>query len=439
MERTKATKAHKAVLRGEEWEDLKKLRSFVQSEVPGGGALSSTCHIDTSTGTSNGVSISGKFTTTCIGDPGTQKTTDFRFECWDAILLVFQAVTSSPTLTELAIVLGGIVAEAFSAVSTSRSLATLNITCNNVDSEHVKAISRCFTGNSTLRSCTLRLPSCDGLGHPWIEILRPLSNVEQTEGLKELVMNSTLDDGCRLCREAIAALITRNITLEKLEVGDRIIPRMTNSHVDRVLMASAVACNATLQEIRFQTTVAEFKELVSYLVPLAHGRQANSTLSTLKLTLIEGESVLDCVTEVARLVESNTTLKHLQLLQESWGPRATVTPVAQLPRSPHFWQRESKHSSAIVEKQNREQMQWIMVMESRLQGELEQMLKNELQRNVSLVSLNLGWWQLLRLGDGHVWQMTYEGPCLKPHTGECPSPSSDICILWKGVELLDGT
>ncbi|KAG0601046.1 hypothetical protein M758_11G079900 [Ceratodon purpureus] len=404
MERTKAPKA---VLTGAEWEDLVELQEFVQtaSEADLGAVCSSACICTTSD------SISGKFTTMRIDLPDTQISMSFRFGSHDAILLVFQAIVSSPTLTDLAIViLGSIVEEVFAVVGTSRRLSTLDIICTDV-SDHVKAIARCFSGNTVLRSCTLRLRPCDGRCHPLQAILGPFTTTVESEanvGLRNLVLISTQEDnGCWLCQEAIAALVTRNMTLEKLEVGDHVFPNRGKSHFDRVgIMARAVGCNPTLKEIRFQCSVAEFKELVLRLVPNADGRQANTTLSTLKLSLINGETALDCLTEVARLVESNTTLKHVQVSQDGWS-----LPESPVPRSSHeFWKQISK-----IERQNREdQIQGGTDLELRLRGELERIRTNELQRNARLESLRVGLWKLIRVDDGHDWQMTYEGPCLQP-------------------------
>ncbi|KAG0606109.1 hypothetical protein M758_9G115000 [Ceratodon purpureus] len=404
MERTKAPKA---VLTGAEWEDLVKLQEFVQtaSEADLGAVCSSAC-IYTST-TSD--SISGKFATMRIDLPDTQISMSFRFGSHDAILLVFQAIVGSPTLTHLSIViLDSIVEEVFAVVGTSRRLSTLDITCTGV-SDHVKAIARCFSGNTVLRSCTLRLRPCDGRCHPLQAILGPFTTTVESEanvGLRNLVLISTQEDnGCWLCQEAIAALVTRNMTLEKLEVGDHVFPNRGKSHFDRVgIMARAVGCNPTLKEIRFQCSVAELKELVLRLVPNADGRQANTTLSALKLSLINGETVLDCLTDVARLVESNTTLKHVQVSHDGWS-----LPESPVPRSSHLWKHISK-----VERQNREEIQGVTALESRLRGELERIRTNELQRNASLESLRVGFWKLIRVGDGHEWQMTYEGPCLQP-------------------------
>ncbi|KAG0606083.1 hypothetical protein M758_9G112400 [Ceratodon purpureus] len=395
-------------------EVIDKVRSFVQSEeVPGADAGSVAASITISEDLEdfrgelrrrgrNGFEV-------CDGS-NSQNSAFLQFRVKVvAIVQVFREIVAYPTLTDLTFryssTLPGLgedidVVQVLALLHTIRSLSTLDLMVSSLPS-HVEAVARLFSGNTTLRSCTLRIyPAPEVLR----TILRPLMpnkvrvQSEANTGLKELVLLSSAPKGYdnnEVCENLLVKLVESNISLEKLEVGDEVfrIPYdYFRSNFERRLMARAVAGNRTLKEIKFECSIVELKELVLRLVPDADGRQANTTLSTLKVSLRDFTSVakggsislcFDWMTDLVKLVESNNTLKHVQISQD-----CTLILERDYPKA--------------------------MVVKSRVRDELKRMLNDELRLNTSLESLSVGWWKVLRVGNGHdQWQMKYDGPCLK--------------------------
>ena len=174
-------------------------------------------------------------------------------------------------------------------------------------------------------------------------------------------------------------LVALNTTLEILEV-DASITKFRN--VIPCGMGRALECDRALEETRFRLGfAADFKELVLLLVPDANGHQANTTLSTLELSLVPFyASPLDYMTDFAKLVASYSTLTDVRVSREL-----------------EFLCDPALRKSFI---------QKTMVEVSKLRGELERMVDNELRQNTSLRSLmSVGEWELHRGNCTQEWQI----------------------------------
>ena len=237
--------------------------------------------------------------------------------------------------------------------------------------------------------------SCNGVRdfvHPLWAILGLFTTTVPSEanlGIKLLVLNSFGSEGCEF--DAVVDLVKRNTTLEILEMGAS-ITQLRNT-IPRGL-GKALGCNRALKEIRFRLgSAVDFKELVLLLVPDANGHLANTTLSTLELSLVSFyASPLDYMTDLAKLVASNSTLTdvrswHTSMILHSGNPvfRNRWWRCRSCEVSWRGW--PTKHKLAVSERRK---------------------------------------WEL-HLGKGtQEWRMTYTGPCLAREFGECPP----ALIIW---------
>ena len=150
---------------------------------------------------------------------------------------------------------------------------------------------------------------------------RPFTTTVRSEanlGINELVLESvsSVRNICQVCEfDAVVDLVERNTTLEILETGAS-ITQLRNT-IPRGF-GKALGCNRALKEIRFRLgSAVDFKELVLLLVPDANGHQANTTLSTLELSLVSFyASPLDYMTDLAKLVASYSTLTDVRISRE---------------------------------------------------------------------------------------------------------------------------
>ena len=258
-----------------------------------------------------------------------------------------------------------------------------------------RTISYCFTRNFVPRSWTLTTfrshesfvgggshHDCYGLQ----EIISLFTTVEQGDLVKELVLKSfSSNKSCEDCLKGVADLVRCNTKLEKLEARENLIFIDHSLDKQSKSMANALRCNYSLKELGYRCTLEEFKMFVSVFLPDAYGRQANTSLSTLKLSLLITERMLmlELMTSLEKLLGSNTTLKHVEL-SVSWLGNGD---------------------------QNDKELNL------KIRAKLERMLKNELSRNTCLQTLcvespNASVWRLSRVGTGSPWEMKYKGPCL---------------------------
>ncbi|KAG0619879.1 hypothetical protein M758_4G171800 [Ceratodon purpureus] len=272
-----------------------------------------------------------------------------------------------------------------------------------------KAIAVCLSRNSVLKSFTLQFPPGDyDLSRHSLEILlRPLTSSSPSEAnadLKELALYLQYSDAH--CMDVIANLICRNTTLEKLDLRFlkfRSIYLKDGKSAWREI-GRALEVNQTLKELSCFCDLAALRELLVPFVPDRYGRQPNTTLSTLRLfvsndlngrwlhALVNNLGVV--LKDLASALESNTTLKHVQLIYE-WDGYET-----------NQWDDDVKY---VTDKD-------LWRVEFQIQEILKVMRSNELRVNTSLESFAVGNWTLRRVGTE--WQTSYRGPCLREQTRE---------------------
>ncbi|KAG0604038.1 hypothetical protein M758_10G139500 [Ceratodon purpureus] len=126
--------------------------------------------------------------------------------------------------------------------------------------------------------------------------------------------------------------------------------------------------------------ISNFLGGVRVFIPDSAGCQAETFLTSLKLKTKLLCLVEDFMRELSGMLESNTTLKHVEVSfsHNAWEVRSF---------------KPSPNEKVCT------------------QDMLEVMMRNVLKVNISLQSLVVGSWKLLRVG-GDQWQMSYRGPCL---------------------------
>lgn len=324
------------------------------------------------------------------GDFVFYKQSDFVPELDDLMLQLFSILGSCSSLTTLDIMFYRFYHTHLPRLlGELRFLKTLILdTCPMSLPEHEQSIAQYFEQNTTLESCTLVFKSCDlkPANHSSLgTVLKPLTN---GAALQELVLRITpskdTDLGeeficeklvCENCHKAIADVVRSNNSLVKFELCCSY-----SRDEGCALVGSALEVNRSLQEFGFPCSVAGLKELVRSL----SGPKANLSLTTLKLIPRSDCRGLHFMNELARLLESNNTLKVVHVPKQSDG------------NSWPFWESQNLTAARHVESST-----W---------KKLKSMMDNELKSNTSLNSLVVGNWKLLRVDTG--WDLSYGGPCL---------------------------
>lgn len=257
-----------------------------------------------------------------------------------------------------------------------------------------KTIALCLSRNYALKSFEIHISSWRfNLNRESLEkLLRPFTTSLQSDAntnLKELVLRlpDFVDPGAH-CENAIANLMRANTTLEKLELRFSDFRSCLKDGACKYI-GRALEVNHTLKEFGCFCDLAGVKELVASFVPDLSGLQPNTTLSTLHLFFSHevddrrGKAFLDglvaILNDLASMLQSNTTLKHVQVSHE-WG---------------RVWRNLDDRRQ----------------VEFGTQEKLKMMICNELKMNTSLESFAVGFWKIRRVGTE--WQTSYGDPCLK--------------------------
>ncbi|KAG0570942.1 hypothetical protein KC19_6G199400 [Ceratodon purpureus] len=266
-----------------------------------------------------------------------------------------------------------------------------------------KAIAVCLSRNTVLKSFTLSIPPTEyKLNQESLEmLLSPFTSSSPSEAnanLKELALYFQYLDG--YCVDAIANLVCRNTTLKKLDLRfSRFWSGLEDGKSSWREFYRALEVNQTLEELSCPCEIAELRELLVPVVPDRYGRQPNTTLSTLRLSVskevhgrwleVQMNKILVVVLrDLAFALQSNTTFKHVQFEFKSVEYGNYQQDGVKYITDKNLWQEKS-----------------------RIQEILRMMIDNELRENTSLESLAVGHWSLLRVGTE--WQTCYRGPCLR--------------------------
>ncbi|KAG0570948.1 hypothetical protein KC19_6G200000 [Ceratodon purpureus] len=259
-----------------------------------------------------------------------------------------------------------------------------------------EAIAVCLSRNTVLNSFMLRDPTNFAqLNRESLEILlRPLTSTSPSEAnakLNELALHLQYPDGHSV--DAIANLVCRNTALKKLDLRfSNFRSGLEDGNSLWREFCRALEVNQTLEELRCPCEVAALRELLVPFVPDRYGRQPNSTISTLRLSIAIVNDPEVVLRDLASALQSNTSLKHVQCIYECDGNGTYMDDV-----------------KYITDKN-------LCQAEIQIQEILRTMIDNELRVNTSLESLVVGHWTLLRVGTE--WQTSYRGPCLREQTGD---------------------
>ena len=352
----------------------------------GGGANGSNSHILCRTFRGAEISSVLDLCRTLVACPfWTQAELDFCDYCGDLIPKIFFLLRSSSSLSTLDIGFENIERNWISGSVNNTGhlptllcgnpfLETLTLKCNGSQTDP-ESFALCFSRNSVLKSCTIWM--VDNLSsEQWEMALEPFTTPFKSEAnvaLKELVLYVVIDCykiGVAPFIEALVNLVHCNTTLEKL-----VFPLCNFEY----RFAKALEVNHTLKEFGVSCNGTNaLKELLDVFIPDSSGHQANTHITSLKVFLTLTCTREECMKEVYRMLELNSTLKHVEV-DVNYSRLERFTPNA-----------------------------------------LESMFRNMMTSNMSLESLVVvGLCSLLRVGSE--WQMKYHGPCLskRPTAGEC--------------------
>ncbi|KAG0610703.1 hypothetical protein M758_7G085100 [Ceratodon purpureus] len=272
-----------------------------------------------------------------------------------------------------------------------------------------EALAVCLPRNTILKSFTLRISIHDyELNRDCLGILlRPFTSSlpgEANVDLKELALYLQYSDGHST--DAIANLVCRNTTLEKLDLGFlKFRSCLKDGKSSWREIGRALEVNQTLKELSCFCDLAALRELLVPFVPDRYCRQPNTTLSTLRLfvsnvvneqwvqTLVNSDNLGGVLRDLASALELNTTLKHVQFVYEWDGYLESHKDEVKYITDKNLWR-----------------------VEFQIREILKMMIRNELRVNTSLESFAVGNWTLLRVGTE--WQTSYRGPCLREQTKE---------------------
>ncbi|KAG0614697.1 hypothetical protein M758_6G196700 [Ceratodon purpureus] len=276
-----------------------------------------------------------------------------------------------------------------------------------------KAIAVCLSRNTVLNSFTLRIPTLfNELNRVALGILlRPLTSSSPSEAnahLKELALY--LQHPTRFCVDAIANLVCRNTTLKKLDLRfSKFRFAFKDGKSSWKEFCRALEVNQTLEELSCPCEVAAMRELLVPFVPDRYGRQPNTTLSTLRVFVsnevhgrrvaVHVNNLVDVLRDLASALQWNTTLKHVQCINECIEDDALK-----------WYDCKRYDTKCIIDK-------YLWQEEFQIQEILRTMIDNELRINTSLESFAVGHWTLLRVGTE--WRTSYRGPCLREQTKAC--------------------
>ncbi|KAG0614694.1 hypothetical protein M758_6G196500 [Ceratodon purpureus] len=269
-----------------------------------------------------------------------------------------------------------------------------------------RALAVCLSRNTVLNSFTLKILEDNyELSRKSLKILlSPFTSSSPSEAnadLKELALYSGYDPSeySDVDVDVMANLVCRNTTLKKLDLHfSKFRSCLKDGKSSWREFCRALEVNQTLEELSCPCEVAALRELLVPFVPDRYGRQPNTTLSKLRLSVsIEAHcrrvevlvnNFVIVLRDLASALQRNTTLKHVQFIfqRNMYGD---------------YKRYDTKYSTYKVLCQAEPQIQEILRM----------MIDNELRVNTSLESLEVGHWSLLRVGTE--WQTSYRGPCLR--------------------------
>ncbi|KAG0570937.1 hypothetical protein KC19_6G198900 [Ceratodon purpureus] len=349
-------------------------------------------------------------------------------EALDGIFDAIRILVACPTLTEVRFSdscrsasppyesLGGSYLQAL--VCENPRLETFRVSTNGMNFVRLaKAVAVCFSRNTVLKSFTLRIriPIYElEQNRESLEILlRPFTSSSPSEAnahLKELALDLQYADG--YCLDAIVNLVCRNTTLKKLDLRfSKFWSCLKDGKPSWTEFCKALEVNQTLEELSCPCEVAELRELLVPFVPDRYGRQPNTTLSTLRLSIaneVHGRGVdvllnnlVVVLRDLASALQLNTTLKHVECIYE-----------CNTDEEYQRYDREWHYTKYITDKNL-----W-QYLELQIQEILRTMIDNdhELRMNTTLESLAVGHWTLRRVGTE--WQTSYRGPCLRKQPKE---------------------
>ncbi|KAG0571019.1 hypothetical protein KC19_6G205400 [Ceratodon purpureus] len=276
-----------------------------------------------------------------------------------------------------------------------------------------KAIAVCLSRNTVLKSFMLPIPTLfSELNREALEILlRPLTSSSPSEAnahLKELALYLQHPGGYGV--DVIANLLCRNTTLKKLDLRfSKSRSGFEDGKSSWREFCRALEVNQTLEELSCPCEVAALGDLLVPFVPDRYGRQPNTTLSTLRVFVsnkVHGRrvevlvyNVVDVLRDLASALQRNTTLKHVQCINEC------------ITDEDFKWLYIKWYDTKCIINKN------LWQGEFQIQEILRTMIDNELRINTSLESFAVGHWTLLRVGTE--WQTSYRGPCLREQTRVC--------------------